>query len=95
MPNLRLSYLYRDAGNYKQRGEVILSNRGGLDVAEVRRRLFGMCIEGDYFDPIVWGIPVLFANVYDPELDHEWHELVGLEETNDGATGGDVVDLLS
>jgi hypothetical protein len=25
-PNIRFAYMYRDAGNYKQQGEIILSN---------------------------------------------------------------------
>lgn len=31
-PNIRFVYLYRDASNYKQHGEVILSNEMQLSI---------------------------------------------------------------
>jgi hypothetical protein len=31
--NIKFLYLYRDAGNYKQRGHIIFSNPQGLDAA--------------------------------------------------------------
>ena len=35
MPNIKFSYLYRDAGNYKNYGEVIFANPDEMPIEEV------------------------------------------------------------
>ncbi len=70
-PNTRIDYLYRDAGNYKAHGHVVVAGRvrfGDL-------KPFLDC--GEYFVPPTVGIPPLNieGEPRDPRLDHPWHEL--------------------
>lgn len=91
--NIKLLYLYRDAGNYKNFGEVVFGNAARLPVelvySVVRRHL----IEESWFAADRWGLPDLHFKEYgwDSALDHGWHELEGIEATDDVATGGEDV----
>jgi hypothetical protein len=38
-PNIRFAYMYRDAGNYKQHGEIIFSNKNQLVLDEVEKQI--------------------------------------------------------
>jgi len=65
---------------------VIFSNQEAILVNEIELRIRQHLIEGEYFIPTDWGIvPLMFEN-YDEELDHEWHEYLGIEETLDEIT---------
>ncbi|MEP6590271.1 MAG: hypothetical protein ABJC19_03720 [Gemmatimonadota bacterium] len=76
----RFEYLYRDAGNYKAFGHVLLLGIASPDnEASIRAAL----IEGLWFVAEAAGIPTLYHLVRDggeadPALDHVWHEFVGL-----------------
>lgn len=94
MPNIKIHYLYRDAGNFKQYGDVVFSNARSLPYGVIHERLLKKCIEGDSFVPAVWGVPVLYAYAFDPQIDHEWHTFTGVEETVEEATMGDIEELL-
>jgi hypothetical protein len=73
-------YLYRDAGNYKSHGELLLE--GPLqegDIAEIRESLES----GEYFIPERVGIPELRSDLYEfsdgpTDDDHIFHEFVAL-----------------
>ena len=69
-----ISYLYRDANNYKQSGTIMLTEAPTKEQLDALRTA---CDEGGYFIPQqvgviplqgMWGKP-------DPEADHAWHEL--------------------
>lgn len=73
-------YLYRDAGNFKTYGRVLLLGRDEAAEREIRA-----CLEwGDQFVAEQVGIPALceahWASVSDgpSDLDHAFHEFVGL-----------------
>lgn len=72
--NLYFCYLYRDAGNNKLRGEVLLSNEQNDEFADLQSKVSEVLAEDGYFDPDLAGIPRLDFDSYDPELDHSWHE---------------------
>lgn len=85
-------YLYRDAGNYKAWGELLL--QGVLldaDVECFRERFVG----GGYFIAEQIGIPTLFEKLWEEchscrsDLDHVWHEFSDVRE----ATPEDVASL--
>ncbi len=57
--NIKLSYLFRDAGNYKTFGFVVLSNSGGKSLAEIDGDLRRCLIDGAYFYPEQVQLPVL------------------------------------
>ena len=84
--NTRLTYLYRDASNYKQWNEVVVE--GQIDAEALQALLW----EGNFFIPQAVGLPPLqerFATDgygFPNEDDHAWHEIEGIEDTNDAPT---------
>lgn len=98
-----LSYLYRDASNYKANGAVIVS---GKSTPEHGRRLRASLIDSEYFIPEKVGLPSLRERLYEyssgspTEDDHLLHELVELraataEEVETGPTAGQLDELLA
>jgi hypothetical protein len=81
VPNLKLNYRYRDAGNFKQFGSVIFSNTERLSIGEVTILLLEKLIDNELFIPQEWDLPRLHFHPYDPELDHPYHEFESWEET--------------
>jgi len=75
-------YLYRDAGNYKTWGTLLLAGIAGAEqVAAVR-----IVLEpGGLFIAEQVGVPTLYEQLwqecetgFDPTMDHVWHEFVAL-----------------
>lgn len=71
-------YLYRDAGNFKAYGAVLLE--GVLSTAEVGS-LRSHFESGEYFIAEQIGVPTLYQQLWDEcgcepsdEMDHVWHE---------------------
>ncbi len=81
--NIRLEYLYRDAGNYKNWGEVVFSNPQNIDVASVVSSAEKVLIDQTYFFAEKAAIPNLYFQERDDEFDHSWHEVHAFHETND------------
>lgn len=76
--NTKLEYLYRDAANYKEYGEVVFA---GEATEEQLRRLEAALISGELLVADQVGLPDLAPwlrgeNVYDDELDHPFHEII-------------------
>lgn len=84
--NIKFSYLYRDAGNYKEFGEIIFTNQNSKSPEEIELVIRKNLIDGDFFVPEKWNVPRLSFENYSPELDHEYHEFESLEETNENTT---------
>lgn len=72
--NIRFSYLYRDAGNFKNFGEAFFSNPNETSLEDLNARLKLALLDEMYFDAHAVGLPELFFEDYDKELDHDWHE---------------------
>lgn len=75
------SYMYRDASNYKARGNVIL--RGAFDVS-AHEAIKAACDQGLYFIAEQVGLDALQGDLFAysdgaTEDDHPWHEYTGLE----------------
>lgn len=81
MPNIKFNYLYRDGGNYKNYGFVILSNPGNLALTEVEKLIRNKLIDGEWFYPEEWGLPELFFDWVDFRVDPTWHEFGNVENT--------------
>lgn len=80
--NTSFSYLYRDAGNYKQHGEVVF--RGTFTPAQ-EKALKAALEDGEFFNAKAVGVPeVFFDNC--GEDDHGWHEFGGLSGTDSKPT---------
>ena len=71
-------YLYRDGGNFKSWGMLLLSG----DAGEADKKLLISCLEsGLWFSAEKLGIPVLYEGLtkFGPSsLDHTWHEFEDL-----------------
>ena len=85
-PNVRLTYLHRDSGNYKTFGEEVFRNPDHLSLDEVEHQLSKYFIDAEFFDPLVWGLKVLSGESSLWLGGAEWHELVGLEATYEQET---------
>ena len=86
--NIKFSYLYRDASNYKRHYEVIFTNPNALRLEEIEKIIKDNLIEDYWFIAKEWELPdVHFKNyAWDNQIDHEWHEFESIkvtkEETN-------------
>lgn len=84
MTNIRFVYMYRDASNYKQHGEVILPNETLLTVEKVDTQIRSLLSDGLFFIAQQVQIEERFFDVVS-EDDHPWHEFVSVEATTDPA----------
>ena len=94
--NTRIDYLYRDGSNYKAAGHAVLT--GAADAGQIAAIMALMdCDFGSgpaSFIPGQVGLEDLqgcFAtatgqSVWDDEVDHPWHEVTGIETTDQPAT---------
>ncbi|MCL4273168.1 MAG: hypothetical protein KJZ77_04795 [Anaerolineales bacterium] len=81
-PAIRFVYLYRDASNYKQHGEVIFPNEIPLTVEEVDKQIRSFLSDGLFFIARQVGVEERFFDVVNKD-DHPWHEYVSVEATTD------------
>lgn len=84
MPWTLFEYLYRDAGNFKAYGAVVLTGRIGETDREV---ILERLDSGEFFIAEQVGVPPLYKDLYrwshgPTQSDHCWHEFVGFRETN-------------
>ena len=82
MTNIRFIYLYRDASNYKQHGEVIFSNETQRAVEEIDQTIRSLLSDGCFFIARQVQLEERFFAVVN-EDDHPWHEFVQVEATTD------------
>ena len=82
MTNIRVAYLYRDASNYKQHGEVIFSNEKQFAVDEIEKQIRSFLSDGQFFITRQVHVEERFFDVVSDD-DHPWHELVMVEATSD------------
>jgi len=97
--NIELEYLYRDCGNFKNYGKVVLANKHSLSAKEIHEKILGTVMSEPFFEASELRLPDLFFKnfPYDPELDHELHEYHRVSETKEptsDAVGRDITDLL-
>jgi hypothetical protein len=92
--NVKLEYMYRDAGNYKRHGEVVFSNKNDIPISTVKDIILNNLIEGEWFQPTLWNLPDLHFDDWDDELDVPYHEFICIEETTEQAASYDVQLLI-
>jgi hypothetical protein len=83
MKNLKFSYLYRDAGNYKKCGSVVFSNPDSLSPESVEKAVRKLLPQDGLFVASQIRIPecFLFANAYANSDDHCFHEFDQIQST--------------
>lgn len=84
--NIRFSYLYRDAGNFKNWGEIVFSNPHNVSLEKLSAKVKLALLDEMYFDAFAVGVPDRFFDDYDEELDHDWHEFECLEQVDSPPT---------
>lgn len=81
MSKTRLTYMYRDASNYKYRGASVLS--GGID-EELAARLSSSLESSEFFIATQIRVSELFPSDWPLEQDdHCWHVLSDIESTDE------------
>jgi len=87
--NTRFTYLYRDASNWKNWGEIIVSGWRH----DVEERLKKTLDYGKFFIADQVNIPQKFFATIDDD-DHCWHEFHSLEKTDQEANDSRTIDEL-
>ena len=72
--NIKFNYLYRDAGNYKVYGSQIFSNPDRLNLEDIEGQIRSVLIDGEFFEPLKWGLRALRFLEWIDDLDHYWNE---------------------
>lgn len=88
-----LEYLYRDAGNNKRWGNITLSNRDRVKYDELRSSIRSNLIDGEFFVAETVGLPTLYFESHDPDLDHGWHQFHDIQPSNN-ANDDNEMDIL-
>ena len=70
--NTKISYLYRDADNYKVHNECVVE---GVFSEAQKSMMINSLDEGEYFIPHKVGLPEKRFDKFDPQVDHIWFEL--------------------
>lgn len=78
-----IEYLYRDAANYKLYEEAEIDNPRNLSFQEFDKWFRSKLIDELYFVPHDFGLIKPQFPIYNPELDHDWCELISLIEKID------------
>ena len=84
--NLGITYLYRDAGNFKSFGSVIVANLEALTAMEVEMQLRESLMDRTYFIAESVSLPALCFSPRIEKLDHSWHELESVKEMTSAPT---------
>ena len=88
--NTLFRYLYRDADNYKEWGQVVL---GGPPSPEYEKRIRQACLPDGLFVAQQIGIPTVYLfgdGQGSPTVaDHGYHQFWGLETTDEAVTDED------
>lgn len=90
--HLKISYQYRDAGNNKNYDEIVLNNPSGISAEELLSLFSEAFIEDQphteftHIRPDKIGLPTLYFDSYDSDLDHPLHEVLDISSTNESAT---------
>ncbi|WP_417601761.1 hypothetical protein [Owenweeksia hongkongensis] len=92
---IKLTYLYRDYGNYKLWNELVFWNRFDISFNQIVNTILSHLMEGQFFIPEKWKLPTLSFESFDPDLDHAYHEFHEIElVSEEPTTGEDIAELL-
>ncbi|CAB5160032.1 MAG: hypothetical protein F2961_06315 [Actinobacteria bacterium] len=95
--NIRFKYLYRDAGNFKNWGELVFSNPHNINVNLVKALAENVLIDQAYFIASKANVPDLHFNEYNDQLDHSWHQfhmVAQTEEATNDSLGRNIEEFI-
>ena len=93
--NIKFEYIYRDAANYKQFGQIVLHNRARTEIQELTERLRQYLIDSEFFESQRIDVPKLEVHKFDAELDHGWYEFDCFSNTTEALDRNiDVIDFI-
>ncbi|MBI5963669.1 MAG: hypothetical protein HY863_09365 [Chloroflexi bacterium] len=81
--NLKFTYLYRDASNYKLHGEAVFTNQTFMPIDEIEKQIRSCLKDGEFFIARQVNIEERFFDVLHEEDDHPWHEFNLVEMTTE------------
>lgn len=93
-PNISFNYMYRDAANYKQRGEVIFTNRASLSIERIEEKIVAALYDGEFFIATQVGVENCFFDDPVGPDDHPWHEFCDVSGSGQPASGRDIADFI-
>lgn len=79
--NIKMTYMHRDSGNYKETVEVVLLNKWFQSLNYIEEIMRYHMHSTEFFYPEKLGLPKAKACA-----EGEWHELVSIEFTEEGLT---------
>lgn len=95
--NICFEYLYRDAGNFKNWGEVVFSNRNNYDASYLEKKARAVLIDKEFFVVNKAGIPNLKFREHIASLDHGWHEFHSFQTSTarpNDSSSRDIVEFI-
>lgn len=96
MPNIKFSYLYRDAANYKKYNHVIFANPDDVELSKIEQLVKTKLIYGEWLYVDEWQLPDLHFGTWDNQLDHTFHEFENVEFTEEPVNmTSDLVELIT
>jgi hypothetical protein len=84
MANIEFSYLYRDAGNYKNFNSIVFANINNVNIDSLEQLIRSKLIEGNWFYADQWLMPDLHFHTWN-NFDHDWHEFESVTFTSKSA----------
>jgi hypothetical protein len=84
--NLKFDYLYRNPGNYKQFGSIVLRNPSKLSPESATSAIQQHLIDDEFFNPNKINVPNIKVYDFGPEMDHDWDEFEKFSLTNETPT---------
>ena len=91
--NICFEYLYRDAGNNKLHGVMILKGNDTNRLDEIDEEIKRNLMDQSFFVPKDVGIEPLRFDQFDIDLDHDWHEYCGVDWTEEPITQSAISDI--
>lgn len=83
--NLQFNYLYRDAGNYKNFGNIIFSNPDSITASDAESKIRYFLIDKNFFYAEKLNLQTLYFDDYSSD-DHALHEFESISETKSHCT---------
>ncbi|MGD0857295.1 MAG: hypothetical protein ABSA18_16100 [Dehalococcoidia bacterium] len=82
MANVLLVYLYRDASNWKQHGQTVFTNTGGIPLVDIEARIHDSLEDEEWFIAEMVDLETCFIGDHNTEDDHPWHEFERVAESD-------------